>query len=199
MYMVGMNEEKLISGILDHDREVLSEIYSECFPMVDKMVQNSGGNTDYAKDIFQEGMLLIYRQINSGKLKLCCRFSTYLYAVCKKIWSQEKRKSDYKCLRTNSLPDKVEEPEVFSDYRLTAEELFFKHFNQLSQDCRKILRMHFNKCTITQIQKSMGYDSPHYVMDRKYRCKKSLIKRIMNDPKFKSAKNEYKEQVYPIF
>jgi hypothetical protein len=69
-------------------------------------------------------------------------------------------------------------------------DLFNKHFNQLSEDCRKILTMAFNDRSVEEIRSTMNYKDLHHAADRKYRCKKSLIKRIVNDPLFKRLKNE---------
>ncbi len=68
--------------------------------------------------------------------------------------------------------------------------LFNKHFNQLSEDCQKILTMFFNDQSVEEIRVALNYKDLHHAADRKYRCKKSLIKRIVNDPLFKRLKNE---------
>ena len=69
-------------------------------------------------------------------------------------------------------------------------ELFNKHFSELSEDCQKILSMFFNNFTVEDIRAAMDYKDVHHAADRKYRCKKSLIKRIVNDPLFKKLKND---------
>ncbi|MFW5820638.1 MAG: hypothetical protein ACOCWA_05070, partial [Bacteroidota bacterium] len=58
----------------------------------------------------------------------------------------------------------------------------------------KILRMYFEGKKSTEIKKYMKYSSIHHTMDRKYRCKASLIRRIMNDPEFKEINDEIKEE-----
>jgi len=188
-------EKKIINGFLENNNRILNKIYDECFPMVEKMVINSGGIAAQAEDIFQEALLVTYGRILSGKFELDCKFSTYIYAVSKKMWYQEKRKNSRKKMTINESLDLVEEPENNNDFEELIKEIIKKHFHELSKNCQKILKMHFNNINISEIQKVMGYDSSHYTMDRKYRCKKSLIKRIMNDPKFNSIKNEYSGQV----
>lgn len=63
--------------------------------------------------------------------------------------------------------------------------LFDKHFIQISPDCQKILRLHFNDCSVEEIRAAMNYSTAHHAVDRKYRCKKSLIEKIKNDPSFR--------------
>ena len=191
---------KIIRGILEHKSEIINALYDECFPMVERMVINSGGDKDQAKDIFQESWIIIYRKLYKGELLLTCRFSTYIYAVSKKLWFQEKRKKISRQRLTPPGPDIVEDSEPMEDEEHDRiKKLFYKHFEQLSKDCQKILILHFNKASIEEIQKLMNYQNPHYAMDRKYRCKKSLIQRILNDPNFKTIQHEYSEQVRSVF
>lgn len=180
------SDNEIIEGIAEDKSKVLLYVYREYYPYIENYVMQHSGTIEQAKDLFQEGMIVIYKKINAGELILYCKFSTYLFAVCKRIWIQDCRKA---VLRTNKLKESgvVAEPitpygEGFSD---EAKELFYKHFGQLSPDCQKILRLHFNECSIEEIRKTMGYNTAHHVMDRKYRCKKSLIERIKNDPKFR--------------
>jgi len=172
---------KIIRGILDNRNRVIQKVYDDYFPMVERMVINSGGDNEQAKDIFQESLIIIYKKLSNGELTLTCKFSTYLYAVCKKLWLVEKRKKN---LRMKQIPGEhimVEDSEpVIDDVYDRIRALYYKHFNQLSKDCQKLLLLHFNEVPIEEMQKIMNYQNPHYVMDRKYRCKKSLIRRIIN-------------------
>jgi RNA polymerase sigma factor (sigma-70 family) len=190
---------KIIRGILEGNSLVIQSTYNECFPMVERMVINTGGDHEQAKDIFQDGWIIIYRKLSAGELHLSCKFSTYIYAVCKKLWIQEKRK---RIIRMKPIPGEVEfveESDPFhSDDDDRIRNLLHKHFTQLSKDCQKILMLHFNEKTIEEIQSIMNYQNAHYTMDRKYRCKKSLTQRIINDPNFKSIQNEYHEQIRSI-
>ncbi len=197
--MEDLPDKKIIRGILEHDSRIIHRVYNECFPMVERMVINSGGDLEQAKDVFQDGWIIIYRKLLQGKLELSCRFSTYIYAVCKKLWVSEKKK---RTTRMKPIPEDTQIVEEFdSELKLDEDrtkQLFYKHFGQLSDDCQKILILHFNNTPIEEIQKIMNYQNAHYTMDRKYRCKKSLMQRILSDPNFKSVQNEYLQQTRSI-
>ena len=189
--MTNYSDNDYLKGILEHNSRVIKRIYAECFPLVRKMVIEYGGDTDKAKDVFQDTLLLIYHKTLAGNMKLFCRFSTYFYGVSKKMWLQElKYRKRYINGNGKSL-DIAEEPDCVNEYGNTFKRTFAKHFKELSADCRKILRMHFNKATIEEIQSIMGYNNRHHAIDRKYRCKRSLINRILNDPNFKTIRHEY--------
>jgi RNA polymerase sigma factor (sigma-70 family) len=186
----------LIRGILEHKSSVIQKVYDECFPMIERMVINSGGDNEQAKDVFQDGLLIVYRKLSNGEFQLSCKFSTYLYAICKKLWAQEKKKRITRMRQIPSEQEMLEEPDsMYNEEEDNIKQIYHYHFKEISKDCQKILILHFNRTPIEEIQKIMNYQNPHYTMDRKYRCKKSLIQRILKDPKYKSAQNEYSGNV----
>jgi len=186
------SEPKLISGIRNHDSAALEYVYDEYFPMIESFVIHNSGSRDEAKDVFQEAMIIAYKKIRDGKLELTCKFGTYLYAICKKVWIQERRKYLLHAEKLRQQPLLVHDPEPEEDPLLQKhlKELFEKHFRELSEDCQKILSMFFSNHTVDEIREEMNYKDLHHAADRKYRCKKSLIKRMMNDPLFKTLKDE---------
>ena len=186
------SENELISGIRNHDSAVLEYVYQTFLPMIEGFVIHHHGNREQAKDVFQEAMIIVYKKIREGDLELTCKFGTYLYAICKNVWIQERKKYQLHAEKLRNQPLVVNDPGPDEDPLLQNHltELFNKHFNELSKDCQKILTMFFNNHTVEEIRDDMNYKDLHHAADRKYRCKKSLIKRIMNDPLFKRLKNE---------
>ena len=186
------DEKALITGIRNHDTVVLEHIYMTYFPMIEGFVTHHHGSNEQAKDVFQEAMIIVYNRTRSGDLELSCKFGTYLYAICKKIWIQERKKFLLHNDKLKQQPMTVHDPGPDQDPVLENHlvQIFNKHFSELSVDCQKILTMFFNDRTIEEIRSAMNYKNPHHAADRKYRCKKSLIKRILNDPLFKRLKDE---------
>lgn len=186
------DEKSLITGIRNHDTVVLEHVYLTYFPMIEGFVIHHHGSSEQAKDVFQEAMIIVYNRIRSGELELSCKFGTYLYAICKKIWIQERKKFLLHNDKLRQQPMAVHDPGPDQDPVLENHlvQIFNKHFGELSADCQKILTMFFNDRTIEEIRSAMNYKNLHHAADRKYRCKKSLIKRILNDPLFKRLKDE---------
>jgi RNA polymerase sigma factor (sigma-70 family) len=160
--------------------------------MIEAFVMHHSGTREQARDVFQDAMLIAYRRIRKGELELRCKFSTYLYGICKKIWLQERKKYLLHAEKLRQQVQTVQEPEPDEDPLLEKQmkDLFNKHFKQLSKDCQKILILSFSDHSVEEIRKAMDYKDLHHAADRKYRCKKSLIKRIIQDPLFKRLKNE---------
>jgi RNA polymerase sigma factor (sigma-70 family) len=192
-------ENHIIEGIRNHDPDLIRQLYNDCLPLIEKMVLNRGGNSAIAEDIFQDALLIIYRKARQNKLTLHCKLSTYIYSICKNLWIQEYRSNKNYIKVSNNNLDKVNDPGVESKYEQRIREIYDRHFSRLSRSCQKILKLHFKGKKISEIQNALDYESPQYTMDRKYRCKSSLIKRIMNDPEFKEIKDEINKESDPLY
>ncbi|HYW96557.1 MAG TPA: sigma-70 family RNA polymerase sigma factor [Bacteroidales bacterium] len=188
--MKKFTDKEIIEGIRNEDHNVLSFVYSEWYPMIEKMVVNMGGRDDDAKDVFQDAMLIIYRKISSEGLYLSCKFSTYIYSISHKLWLQELKSAEKQNFRYEKPEDMVCEPEPVPLDQNRLLDVVERHLSALSTDCQKILRLHFKKSDVKQIRKLMGYRTTHHAMDRKYRCKQSLINRILKDPDFIELRDE---------
>ena len=50
--------------------------------------------------------------------------------------------------------------------------------------------MYFQKASMEEIAAAMGYKNVQIAKDKKYRCKKSLMMRIYNNPEYKLLQDE---------
>lgn len=178
-------DDQLIDGILHSNPAVLNYIYSRYFGKVENFLIGKGGNSEHIKDVFQEAMYVIFQKITEKGLILTCSFSTYLFAVCKNIWMHDLRKNRYHPIEESNLDILLDEPVQEDEMQEKLKELFYFHLSKLSEDCQKLLNLHFNRVSLADIQQIFGYSSEHYTSDRKYRCKQSLYTRILKDPKYK--------------
>ena len=185
------SDQEILQGIASHDSCTLTYIYDELYPYVEAYVVHHGGTEDNARDVFQDAMIIVYKKIVAENLILHCKFSTYLYAVSKNLWIQNRKKHFF---RINKLKEMPAVAESETNYETAVDDdskaLFDKHFRKLGPDCQKILRLYFNGATLEEIRKEMGISTLHLVSDKKYRCKKNLIERIKGDPNYRKPSNE---------
>jgi RNA polymerase sigma factor (sigma-70 family) len=186
------DEKTMLSGIRNHDSLILEYIYQTYFPMIEGYIIHHQGSYEQAQDVFQEALMIILHKVRENKLELSCKFGTYLYAICKKIWVQERKKYLLHIDKLKQYPLTVHDPGPEEDplFKELKVRIFNRHFMALSPDCQRILRMFFKGFTIEEIRAEMNYNDLHHTADRKYRCKKSLIKRILEDPLFKRLIDE---------
>ncbi len=185
-------EQELLEGLIAQRNDVLQRIYILYYKVVRRLVLYNNGKEEDAKDIFQETLVIIYRKLQEDKLSLNCSLKTYIYSVARLLWLRElenikNRNINFEeCDQYIDLEDNVF-PIVEVNKRL---KLYHEQFEQLSNDCKKILKLFLNNISIAEITKIMGYSSVQHTKNRQYRCKKSLIERIQNNPKYEELKNE---------
>lgn len=179
------NDAQIIEGILHGERKVLDFIYRRYYGKIERFLMGRGGDPDHIRDVFQEALMVIFEKISGTGLELSCTFSTYLFAVCKNIWMHDMRRRKYHLVEDSALDRAAESEETDPEMEEKVRNLFKKHFQQLSKDCRELLSLHFNRVPLADIMKKFGYSSEHYTSDRKYRCKQSLYNRIRKDPEYK--------------
>ncbi len=183
-----MDESKnarYLTGIAENDYAVLQEIYRESLPEVVKYIKQNSGTSDDAKDVFQEGILAIYKKVVGNNLVLTTPFHVFLFIVCKRIWLKKLKRKGKK-----EVP--FEHEEVFgfeNDYDgqfLQSRKwvLFNKKFNQLAEECQTVLKMLFDKRSSKEIAEAMGY-TEDYAKRKKYKCKISLAELIKSDPEYR--------------
>lgn len=183
---------RLIKGIQDQDKAVLKQIYADSFPDIKRFVIDNYGSEQDAKDVFQDGIVIIYRKIKNRTFQLSSSFDAYIYSVCRYIWMKkmyEKKQDIYnqnEYLEYEGVSDfLIDEYEKNEQYKL-----YQKHFKRLNKDCRKILKLFLQKKSLIDIAKKMGIESIKFVKKKKYKCKEQLVRYIKSDPKFSKMHEE---------
>jgi RNA polymerase sigma factor (sigma-70 family) len=191
--------EEIIQGIFDHNERVIYYIYEENYRIIRQLVKTNNGNDADADDIFQEAIMVIYRKIKEEKLNLYVSFGTYLYAVAKKIWQNELKRKTQKVGNLDNYDDLNSEDDIESDLiKNEKHKLVWRHFENLSKDCQKIIKLFIDGHSISEVTKIMNYNSEQHTKNRRLRCKNSLITHIINDPQFKELKNEKAHNSSPM-
>jgi RNA polymerase sigma factor (sigma-70 family) len=188
--MIGYSDEQILKGILRHDNLILQYIYKQYYYNINYFIRKNQGSEDDASDIFQEAIIIIYRKIKENDLIFeKSSFKGYLFSVCRFLWLKQLEK---RRIEKEKLNDSLPYQEDLYDDNLNelAEKnerygLYQKHFGTLSTDCQKLLQLFFEKVSLKEIAKVMGYKSEKYAKKRKFKCKELLISRIKQDAEFK--------------
>ena len=177
---------QIIDGIKKRDNKVLTFIYKEVFPAVRYYVISNGGSHDDAKDVFQESIIIAFKQISENNIEIKTSFDAYLYGMSRLIW--------LKILRNKKIHDKnishlkESETDYSSNDGMIDEDLemrlYRKHFLRLGEECQKVLQMTLDNVPYEEIAEIMGYKSEKIVRNKKYKCKEMLIKMIKEDPEY---------------
>ena len=162
--------EQLRSG--DH-RAALATLYTS-FPLVRQLVGQHGGNDADAQDIFQEALLVLYRNAQQPDFELTCAPSTYLYSVARYLWKDVYKKRQRETLLDE--PSHLPCTDVRTDLERHQEEqqrqqVLSRLLQQLGDKCKTLLQAYYyQRMSMKEIAQSFGYRSVDSAKTQKYKC-----------------------------
>ncbi|MES2457935.1 MAG: sigma-70 family RNA polymerase sigma factor [Bacteroidota bacterium] len=172
-------DREVVLGILNNSEEALNKLYTGYFPMVLQFILNNSGDEDDAKDVYQEGIIVLYNKIKSGDFELSSKLKTYLYSVCRRIWlkklSQQSRKtsniSDFEdVLATEEDVDQHEEKDKQFEKMASA-------LQHLGEPCKTIIQdFYIHNLSMQDICEKFGYTNTDNAKTQKYKCLQRLKK-----------------------
>ncbi|MBN1952419.1 MAG: hypothetical protein JW801_14555 [Bacteroidales bacterium] len=180
MHTIKYSYTELTRGILAGDVLVLNYIYDTCYPVIQKMITNNSGVKEDAQDVFQDAMVILYRNLKEKKIEHTGTLNGYLFILCRNIWfNRKKRKTLYVGSSLDMTETWVTDPTILEEiYRNERLNLYRSKFEELSENCKRVLRMFLNGVPIRDITETMGYRSVQHTKNRHFRCKMSLIAKI---------------------
>jgi len=168
-----------ILGILNNSPATLKHIYKTHFPMVLQMILKNNGNDADAKDVFQEGIIVLYNKVKTGEFELTSKLKTYIYSVCRRIWLK-------KLSRAGNITYELKEVEDFLPVENDVElhelrDLQFSKMEEsmlmLGEPCQTIIRdFYMQNKSMQEICEKFGYTNPENAKTQKYKCLQRLKK-----------------------
>jgi RNA polymerase sigma factor (sigma-70 family) len=179
---------EIIECLKTRQSYVVRYLSDRYLPMIRLMVTQMGGTSEDAKDIFQDGLIIMMEKIDNNKLVLSCKFRTFFYSVCENTWKHtlEKRRAaaNYFNRKIDTSSDQ-DFSEVYDNQLY--EKMFYETFETLDPVGQKILKLYWQECSPMEIAEKLGY-TYGYVRKKKSECQAELMKRIINHPDYKKIK-----------
>lgn len=187
------HDQIYIDALRNGDSPLIEKFYAENARAIIEMVKKNGGTAADAADLFQDVILLLYRQALNG-FELSCPLSAFLYQVCKRRWLNRLRDDKMKYVVTDSVEElSIDLAEQVSDLEKheLQEQLFLEKFSQLGPACKELLSMSWQekeasqkRFTLIEIAEKTdrSYD---YVRKKIAECRERLMSLVTADPKFK--------------
>ena len=185
------SDQELLEGIIEADPVRIKQVYDLALPSVIHWVKENNGTEADARDVYQEALIALFRKLEAGDFTLSCTLKSFLRIMCRNLWLAKVR--NQKKFTATPLEDieaiNLDAGVVKRLEQSEKEQLYFKHFDQLDENCRKILQWFFDKVSLKEIALKLD-TSEGYIKKRKYMCKEKLMKTIQNDPAFEELKSE---------
>jgi RNA polymerase sigma factor (sigma-70 family) len=180
---------EIIECLKNRQSYVVQWLSDRYLPMVKLIVLPTGGSPEDAKDIFQDGLLIMLEKLDSEDFVLACKFKTYLYCVCEHLWSLALGKRH---AAANYFNRKVEE-DTYVDFteiqdNKLCETIFNDVFNSLDPVYKKILKLHWKELSHKEIADKLGL-ADSYVKKLKCEGQAELIKKVKSHPDYRRIKD----------
>ncbi|MES2107146.1 MAG: sigma-70 family RNA polymerase sigma factor [Bacteroidota bacterium] len=172
-------DNEVILGILNNSENVLKRLYIAYFPMILQLVINNNGNSDDAKDIYQEAIIVLYNKVKTGDFELSSKLKTYIYSVCRRLWlkrlSQMNRYGgDIKDFQEFLVVDDETEKNNERDIQFNK---MGSALQQLGEPCKTIIEdFYINNKSMQEICEEFGYTNADNAKTQKYKCLQRLKK-----------------------
>ena len=184
--MAKFSTEKILAGIVENDRIVIQYVYDKYFVSIKNYVIKHGGTDNDAWDVFQDSLMVVYEQAQSGNLVLQNKFITYFYSICKYRWLKLLRdrspnqyeefeyKNEVEVLGYNNYVAQIDEAIELEE----RERIYQENFLKLSKECQKLFKLLAKGLTTSEITKELNYKSTGFTYKKRRLCKEQLLRRI---------------------
>jgi RNA polymerase sigma factor (sigma-70 family) len=177
-------DTEIIECLRSRQSYVVHYLLHRYMPMIRLMVTQLGGTPEDAKDIFQEGLMIMLEKLDDNKFALTCKFKTFLYCVCENLWKEilVKRRTAAKYFTR-----RIEETEE-SDFTETIdnklrENIFRNAFDSIDPVGKTILRLYWEDLSPQEIADKLGYTNG-YVRKKKCEAQAELTEKVRQHPDF---------------
>lgn len=163
-----MNDQKILQCFKDGQREKAFRKLYQLYPKIETLILSKGGQKQDASDVFQESLIILYRNLEKSNFKLTASFYTYLYSVSRYVWSDmQKQESKMPSSTLNDIETTIvktiDEEKQF--------QLAERAFSELGERCKKLLLLFYHKgMPFKDIAKMMQFSSEKIAKNQKYKC-----------------------------
>ncbi len=174
-----INEQVLLKGLAENDRKAIESIYRQHYGMVQALIVSHNGTIEDAKDIFQEGLIVLYERARSGTFELNCQIKTYIYSVCRRLWLKRFHQLQKLSPEVDNLEETIPVEEELDMYEQRTDDfqLMERAMQNLGEPCKSLLESYYvHRKSMIEIARDFGYTNADNAKNQKYKCLMRLKK-----------------------
>jgi len=173
-----MTDQELIDQLKKGNEKCLQQLYRH-MGMVKSWVGQNNGNEDDALDVFQEAIIVFYKNVMGGNYQLQSKISTYLFEVSKRQWLNQlnrRKKYENRQSEVGVLQGGHESinPEI-TRKGPNLKEYLEKALTKIGEPCKSVLEATiFLGMRMEDIAEKFNYSSARSASQQKLRCLQKL-------------------------
>lgn len=176
-WKVKYTDAEIISAIKEgSDRKVLDYLYAYCLPKIRGYIVRNNGSEEEADDMFQDAVVVLYKQVTTGKHDRIEKINYYLFGIVRNLWINRVKKMNRHTPLENTHYRLSGDHNPLSDLLADEKEKTLKDvFSKIGEKCIELLNYSiYQKLSMVEIAEKMGFASPDAAKTHNYRCKKKL-------------------------
>jgi RNA polymerase sigma factor (sigma-70 family) len=184
-----LSDQEILSAILNgEDNRVIPLLYKDILPNVSRLICSNNGSKDEAKDIFQDALMIFYKQVVEGSFNASkYKIHGFIYTISRNLWiNYYKKKNRIIRIEPDQEMDIIQEDNILQtlmDNERTEE--IKKVFSHIGDKCLEILTYtFFQKLNMKEIAEKMNLSNENAAKTAHYRCKHKLINLIEGNTYF---------------
>jgi RNA polymerase sigma factor (sigma-70 family) len=176
-YIVNSTDQVLIQQLVSQVPGISEKgwklIYKDYFPIVRKVILKHNGTEQDAIDIFQDGIIILNRNLRSGKFRCESSVKTYLFSICKNLWLKEfQRQQRLSSIDHNAIYTTPDDIGYLKNVHVVTQLI-----DKLQEDCRRILvEYYYNNKSMSELKSMFNVNSIQAAKNKKWRCLSYLVK-----------------------
>ena len=176
-----ISDISIIEGVRKQDDKILNWLYDNYSQSVKSYVLKNSGSEEDVSDVFQDSIIILYKQITEDNLNLTTELKGYFFGIARNVWNAQLRKKQ----RTTELdPDLAVEDEMEEINDPIFERVVSRSFQKLKPDQQTVLNLFFEGHSYEEIALKMNLKNEIYARRKKYLCKEVLMELVKEDPEY---------------
>ncbi|NLA49372.1 MAG: sigma-70 family RNA polymerase sigma factor [Bacteroidales bacterium] len=178
-----ITDSKIIAGIKAQDDNILEWIYDNYYQTVESHIIKNSGSADDVPDVFQDTIIILYKQIVADSLRLSSDLKAYFFGIARNLWNVRLRQKN----RVTGIEprfDLADESDSEESEDLIFERIMSRAFHKLKADCQTILTLYSDGCSYLEIIQKMHLKNEVYARRKKYLCKEALLELVKTDSEY---------------
>jgi RNA polymerase sigma factor (sigma-70 family) len=176
-----ISDINIIEGVRKQDEKILNWLYDNYLQSVKTYVLNNSGSKEDVSDVFQDSIIILYKQITEFNINLTTDLKGYFFGIARNVWHAQLRKKQ----RTTELDiDLAAEDEMEGMNDPILERVVSRAFKKLKTDQQMVLSLFSEGFSYEDIASKMNLKNDTYARRKKYLCKEALLELVKEDPEY---------------
>ena len=175
------SDTNIIEGVRNQDDKILNWLYDNYLQSVKKYVISNNGSSDDVSDVFQDSIIILYKQITEGSLNLTTDLKGYFFGIARNVWNSQLRKKQRNVEIEIDFADEEQNDDAGDP---VLERIVSRAFQQLKPDQQEVLNSFSEGLSYEDIAIKMNLKNETYARRKKYLAKEALLEIVKEDPEY---------------